>query len=431
MRVRPRVAGRGAGPSGYSHAMSHADDVITGQGSALAALRLPPFRRLCAASYTDAVGTWMERLAVGWFVLDTTGSVFLAALSFAARSAPNMVLGPFGGVVADRFPRTRVLTATTATKALLMVVLATFGYQGLRSAWPVLAVVAAGSVARVSEQATMQALIGDVVGRVRAGAAISLHASGQRAVGLLASLGAGFLLARAGPGPVFLCAAIASMASSAQFGMLRAPSAPAARQYSRPSFLSDAIEGLRIAARIPVVVRLLVLAVAVEVFAFSYQALLPALAERVLHLDATGLGILTFAASLGGVIGMLLLTRLVTLVPGGVLLAGVTVLFALGLLLLASVDRLALSVALMVSVGATAAMFDGLQWVLLQRNVPDAARGRVMGLWTMAIGFGWLGPVVLGALGEAFGTQAALAVGGVVALLAAVSAAATPVLRRA
>lgn len=417
--------------SGYSHAMSRADDVITGQGSALAALRLPAFRRLCAASYTDAIGTWMERLAVGWFVLDTTGSVFLAALSFAARSAPNMVLGPFGGVVADRFPRTRVLTVTTATKALLMVVLATLGYQGLRSAWPVLAVVAAGSVARVSEQATAQALLGDIIGRARVGPATSLYASGQRAVGLLASLGAGFLLARAGPGPVFLCAAVASMAASAQFALLRVPSLTAARGDSRSSFFADAADGLRIASRIPVVVRLLVLAVTVEVFAFSYQALLPALAERVLHLDATGLGILTFAASLGGVIGMLLLTRLVTVVPGGVLLTCVTGMFALGLLLLASVERLALSVALMVSVGATAAMFDGLQWVLLQRNVPDAVRGRVMGLWTMAIGFGWLGPVVLGALGEAFGTQPALALGGVIAMLAAGIAAATPALRRA
>ncbi|MEI6665889.1 MAG: MFS transporter, partial [Chloroflexota bacterium] len=78
-----------------------------------AVLREPAFRWLCTANYIDAIGTWLERLAVGWFVLDTTGSVFLTALSFAARSAPNMFLGSLGGVVADRFSRTRVLSTLT------------------------------------------------------------------------------------------------------------------------------------------------------------------------------------------------------------------------------------------------------------------------------------------------------------------------------
>lgn len=333
------------------------DEVAPAPVSALGAVRVPAFRRLCAASYTDAVGTWMERLAVGWFVLDTTGSVFLAALSFAARSAPNMVLGPFGGVVADRFPRPRVLMVTTAAKALLMCVLALFGYGGLHVAWPVLAVVAIGALARVSEQPTVQALIGDIVGSRGAGAATSLHASGQRAIGLVASLAAGLLLDAAGAGVVFGCAAVASAAASVQFAALRVPRAGALER-PRRSLLADAAEGLRIAAGIPAVVQLLVLAVAVEVFAFSYQALLPALAERVLRLDATGLGVLTFGASLGGVMGMLMLTRLVVLVHGGVLLAGVTACFALGLLLLASLDRFVVSVAVMVAVGATAAMFD-------------------------------------------------------------------------
>ena len=75
-----------------------------GRPRAWDAMGHPAFRRLCVASYLDSFGTWAERLAVGWFVLDTTGSVFLAALSFAARSAPNMFLGPLGGAVTDRFP---------------------------------------------------------------------------------------------------------------------------------------------------------------------------------------------------------------------------------------------------------------------------------------------------------------------------------------
>lgn len=146
-------------------------------------LRDPAFRWLCAANYVDAIGTWLERLAVGWFVLDTTGSVFLTALSFAARSAPNMFLGSLGGVVADRFSRTRVLSTTTAAKALLMCALAACGFLRLHSAWPVLTIVALSSVARASEQPSVQGILGDIGGPSGIARATSLHSTGARTVG--------------------------------------------------------------------------------------------------------------------------------------------------------------------------------------------------------------------------------------------------------
>lgn len=397
---------------------------------ALDALRHPAFRRLCTASYIDAFGTWMERLAVGWFVLDTTGSVFLAALSFAARSAPNMFLGPFGGAVADRFPRPRVLMVTTSAKSVLMCVLAAFGFVELSSAWPVLALVAFGSVARASEMPTVQGLIGDIVGPARAASAISLHASGVRTITLVASVAGGVLLQALGPGPVFLIAASASALGALVYSTLRVTPVASHRTGTRRSLWGDAVEGLRVALRIPVVLTLLLLALAVEVFAFSYQSLMPALADRVLLVDAAGLGLLTFGASLGGVLGVLALTQLVDVARRGVLLAVVTTVFALSLLALAASDRFLLSLGLMVVIGSMAAMFDALQWALLQASVPEEVRGRVIGLWVTAIGFGWLGPVVLGGTAEVFGTQWAIAVGGAVALLVAGAAVASPRLRQ-
>jgi len=81
-------------------------------------------------------------------------------------------------------------------------------------------------------------------------------------------------------------------------------------------------------------------------------------------------------------------------------------------------------------IGSMAAMFDALQWALLQASVPDEMRGRVIGLWTTAIGFGWLGPVVLGGTADIFGTRWAVAAGGAIALLVAGAAVASPRLRR-
>lgn len=397
---------------------------------ALDALRHAAFRRLCLATYVDAFGTWMERLAVGWFVLDTTGSVFLAALSFAARSAPNMFLGPFGGAVADRFSRPRVLMVTTSAKSVQMCVLAAFGFVELSSAWPVLALVAFGSVTRASEVPTVQGLIGDIVGPARAAGAISLHASGTRTITLVASVAGGVLLQTLGPGPVFLIAAATSALGALVYSTLRVTPVVNHGTGARRSLWGDAVEGLRVALHIPVVLTLLLLALAVEVFAFSYQSLMPALADRVLLIDAAGLGLLTFGASLGGVLGVLALTQLVEVARRGVLLAVVTTVFALSLLALATSDRFLLSLGLMVVIGSMAAMFDALQWALLQASVPEEVRGRVIGLWVTAIGFGWLGPVILGGTAAVFGTQWAIATGGAVALLVAGAAVASPRLRQ-
>lgn len=405
-------------------------EVPAGRLRALDVLRYPAFRRLSAASYVDAFGTGLERLAVGWFVLDTTGSVFLAALSFAARSAPNMIFGPFGGAVADRFPRPRVLAVTATAKSALMCVLAAVGFIELDSAWPTLALVALASIARTSEPPAVQGLIGDIVGPARTASAISLHASGARSIALVASVVGGVLLQVLGPGPVFLLAAATSALGALVYSTLRVTPAANRRPGVRLSLWGDALEGLRVALRIPVVLTLLLLALAIEVFAFSYQSLMPALADRVLEVDAAGLGLLMFGASLGAVLGMLALSQLVEVVPRGWLLVVVTTVFAVGLLALAASNHFMLSLGLMIVIGSMAAMFDTLQLALLQASVPDEVRGRVIGLWMTAIGFGWLGPVVLGGTAEVFGTRWAVATGGAVALLVAGAAVASPRLRR-
>ena len=92
----------------------------------------------------------------------------------------------------------------------------------------------------------------------------------------------------------------------------------------------------------------------------------------------------------------------------------------------------AMALVLIMGVGASAAAFDAMQWTLLQLNVPDEMRGRAVGAWVFAIGFGWIGHLGLGALGELFGVQWALAGAGLTVIVTAlVVLAASPMLRRA
>ena len=102
------------------------------------------------------------------------------------------------------------------------------------------------------------------------------------------------------------------------------------------------------------------------------------------------------------------------------------------LLLVAAADRFYVALFMVLGVGAMAALFDGLQWILLQANMPRAMRGRAVGGWVWAIGLGWVGPLILGGIGEALGVSAAIAIGGgVVVALAILATVFVPGLRRA
>ncbi len=398
-------------------------------------LRQPAFRRAWLAAVLDGFGTGIERLAVGWFVLDATGSVFLTALSFAARAAPNMLLGPLGGAIADRFERPRVLMMTVAARSLLLLVVGGIVMAGMHSAWPLMGLLALTGVARASETPAMQAMIRDIVGAPRAPSAVSLHSLGVRSMAMLGAFAGGVLLERIDPGLVFLLAAGAVGVAALTYSTMRVSRAadgvaPVASATAPTSVWRDALDGLRIVLRIPVVVLLLLLAMGVEIFAFSFGSLMPGLAERVLHVDASGLGTLTFATGLGGVMGTAALSMFVHAVRRGPLLVVVMAVFAVSLVALSASEHFVLSLVLVVAIGAMAAMFDTLQWVLLQVSVPDAVRGRVIGTWMTAIGFGWLGPVILGGMAAVFGVQWAIATGGVMAGVLACVALASAQLRR-
>ena len=106
--------------------------------------------------------------------------------------------------------------------------------------------------------------------------------------------------------------------------------------------------------------------------------------------------------------------------------------YGLGLFGLAVSPGLFTAIALVAVVGAMSSMFDSMEWTLLQVNVPDGMRGRVIGGWVFAIGFGWLGHIAMGAVGEAIGVRWAIGGAGVVVAVASlVALALSPTLRRA
>ena len=369
----------------------------------------------------EAFSLWMERLAVSWMVLDVTGSVFLAALSFAVQSAPNMVIGPLAGALADRFERKQLLAITSASKSAIMVAIGVVVLGGSNAILPVFVLAILGSSARTFSPPATQALITDIVGSSDLANAVGIHSIGVRLVGALGALAGGILIQTIGVAPVFFLGAALSGVATWVFVSIRTQTP--ARRTTDVSIWRDAFDGLRAMVRIPEVAALLTLALVVEIFAFSYSSLLPAVAKLVLSVGPAGLGALTLFAGFGAVAGSAAMSLLRGSTRRGPLILAVTAGYGLFLVAFAASSNFTVSLVLVAGIGAMAALFDALQWVLLQGNVPREMRGRAIGGWIWVIGFGWVGPIALGAAGEAVGVQWTIAGSGGIVVISAIGTA--------
>ncbi len=385
----------------------------------LRAARYRPFRQLWTASIVGGFAQWMNRLAVGWFVLDQTGSALLTTIAYTVQSAPGIFVAPFGGAIADRVSRKLLLVLTAAVECVVAVGLAFVAVDGIESVWPVVLLVAlTGAVNSLKTPAT-QALIPDTVGPNDAINGIAIHSVGIRGIGVAGALSGGILLESFGPVTVFLTASV--LFAIAALAFLRVDVQPKCIDPDTPrkTVLQDTLEGLRVMARIPTVRALLILAVLVEILCFSFRSVLPVVALNRLGLDESDLGALTAMSGFGSLIGAITLVALSDYRHRGRLLILIAGLYGLGVLSLGASSNVWLSFAVITCVGLTAAIFDALQWGLLQENVPDEMRGRAMGGWVFAVGFGWIGHLSLGAVSDAFGVQWALGISGGLALLVA------------
>lgn len=383
-----------------------------------AALEVPAFRWLWCSSALYAFGQWMERTAVGWLVLQETGSVFLTALAWAVRIAPGIFVGPIAGALADRMSRSQMLALSAAAKVVVLVVI---GVLTLTGAFPLaivllLVVVSGGSM--TFNISALQPLVRDLVGPERSMNAISINSFGQRAVGSLGALFAGYLIAWFGAGEAFLVAAVILVAAALGFAAIRSP-VPAQRA---GGLFHDVADGVRIVFRTPIVALLLLLVIISENLGFAFYALLPAIAEEVLDVGPDGLGMLGTAVGMGSILGTLGLALLGDFSRKGVLLAAVIIAFGALLLAMAGTSVYLLALCVAAGLGASMAAVDALEWIILQAQVPDEYRGRVIGAWNLCIGLGWVGPVVLGATAAAIGIPAALAIFGIVLSLSGAAA---------
>jgi hypothetical protein len=364
-----------------------------------------------------------ETVVLGWLALELTDSPLLVGVAMGMRMLPLFFAGVPAGVVADRFPRHRLLMLTGAGQAVTSATLGTLALLGVVSLAQILLLTFAAGVIRSIEHAARQGYMHDLGGAAGLVNGFAVLGVAMRAGWLAGSLGAGAVIAHLGPGVAYLAVAASFLAGAAAY---LPASTPARSAPPDPAPVWESVVDFASAVRKdPVLLVLMLLTSGAEVLGFSHQALLPSLARDVLRTGPEGLGALNAARSVGGILGLVAVaTRGAR--GGGALFLAVLGAFGGSLLALAGAPYavgLGGVIVVLVAVNAVGALADLLAQSLMQLSVPGHLRGRAGGAWVVAIGLAPLGQLQIGALATLFGASVALGMSGLalVALAGAVA----------
>lgn len=384
----------------------------------LRALRHRNFRLFFFGQLLSLPGTWIQMVAQSWLIYRLTDSAALLGLAGFANQFPVFLMAPFGGAVADRFDRRRLLIGTQVASSALALLLAALTLSGQVTVWQVFTLAALLGLVNGVDLPARQAFTVELVGREDLPNAIALNSSAFNSARLIGPAVAGVLVAATGEGWCFLLNGLSYVTVVAALAAMRL--APVARPVHTGSLLAHIADGVRfVRGHVPIRSLLLLLGM-VSLAGMPYAVLMPLFADRILGGGAQGLGILMSCAGGGALLGALALAARRS--PRGLTAWVPWAAFGFGLGLVAfSLSRsFWLSGLLLVPTGLALIVQMAASNTLLQLLVPDALRGRVMSLYSMMfMGMAPLGALLAGSLAELIGAPATVGGGGVLCMLAA------------
>jgi MFS family permease len=375
------------------------------------------YRLFFSGQIVSLVGTWMQNIALAWFVVELTHSAVAVGFLAFCRFAPFTVFGLVSGVVADRFDNRRLVMATQTASMTVAIALTALAFSGAEVVWLAYALAAAAGTALVFDAPGRHALTFQMVGRDELPNAIALNASlfnGSRVIGPAA---AGVIIAAFGVGVCFAINAVSFLAVLTSLWLMREDElVKLDRPDEHPSVLRSVREGLAYARHSPRVRLILAMTTVVSTVGFNFHVLVPVLASETLEAGPRTFGILSACFGLGALTGALLAAGLGR-ASWKALLAGVGG-FSVALLALAPVESVVLAASLLFVVGVCFTMWTANSQSLLQLTAPDHLRGRVLSLYLFAFaGLAPFGGLFAGWLSDIGGTQLAFLVAGVTGLI--------------
>lgn len=369
---------------------------------AFRSLRHRNFRIYYLGQLVSLSGTWMQSVAQSWLIYRLTGSGFMLGLVMTLTLFPNLVFGIYGGWLADRFARQRLLIIGHVLAMLQALVLGILTVAGWVEPWHILSLALVLGLVQAVETPVRQSFMVQLVEREDLPNAIALNSSLFHLARFIGPAIAGILVALVGEGPVFLINAVTFIAIIFSLLSLQLPAMPARSREG--GGLSGIWSGLHFALQHKLIRTLLAMVALVSLFGGAAVVLLPIFVTQVFDHGPESLGVLMGLLGAGALSAALMLAhrREFRLLERRVAIAGVTV--GLGLLLFGLNDVYVLAPAILFMIGFASTTVFASSNALIQLSVPDHLRGRIMALFTMCLhGMASIGQLLLGTLADVLG----------------------------
>lgn len=368
---------------------------------------------------TSLLGTWMQMTAQGFLIYDLTHSpVYLGYVGFA-YGIPTWLFMLFGGVVADRFIKRKVLLATQISMMALAAILAILTFAGVIQAWEIIGLSFLLGIANSFDAPSRISLVNELVPKEDLTNAIALNATLFNAASATGPAIAGITYALAGPAWCFSINAVSFIGVIAALKSMKLDEHVNPR--SGKSALAELKDGISYAFNSEIIRTLIICVGTMSLFGLSVGTLFPAWAVNILGGDAATNGFLQSARGLGALAMALSIASLGRFKFKGRLLTLGFMAFPVIVLIFSFVRWLPLTLFVLLGVGASQILTMNLANALVQTHVPDNIRGRVMGVYTFTF-FGSmpLGALLVGTMGEHFGEPRAIVFCALVTFTAAI-----------
>lgn len=350
----------------------------------------------------------MQSIAQAWLVLRLTDSPLALGTVTMLQALPVLLFGLFGGVIADRFPKRKLLLFTQTTMLLQALALGILTYTDLIQLWQIYVLALSLGLLNALDNPTRQTLVSELVPPDDLTNAVSLNSLSFNTSRLIGPAAGGLTIAVVGVAGCFLLNALSFLGVVASLLLIRTHSDVPTADRRRGAILSQVGEGLRYAFATPDVLFVVILMAAIGCFGYNFQTILPLIAQYVLHADAASFGLLTSSMAIGSVGSALLMASRGKVTRRRIFVGAIGFSVLLFSVPFAS-DWLVL-IPLLIALGAFSILFGSSANVHLQTVTPPALRGRVMSIYTLLfLGSTPIGSMIVGTLAEHQGVQVAIA----------------------
>lgn len=359
------------------------------------------YRLFFSGQLISLVGTWMQTVAQAWLVLDLTGDPFLLGLVAAMQFLPVMVLGLFGGLIADALPKRRTLIATQTIQMVLAFVLFGLTAGGVVEVWQIMVLALLLGITNAVDMPTRQSFVVEMVGRGDVANAVALNSAIFNTARIVGPAIAGLAIGAFDISIAFLLNGLSFLAVIVAYAMMRDEELASPPVFNRPHTVREVgqtlAEGVRYVRRTDVILLATVIVGLVSLFGMNFGVIIPALARDVLHTDATGYGFLMAASGIGSLaaaLGIAFSGRSTPVnIAAGALLLGVAEIAA------AAIHVYPLALVAMAFVGFGAIGMAATANTVIQLAVPNELRGRVMSVYTTVfVGSSPIGGLLMGGI---------------------------------